>query len=40
MREKMNVYKLMVGKPKGRRPLGRSRNRWVNNSKMYLGEVR
>jgi hypothetical protein len=30
----------MVGKPKGRRPIGRSRRRWVNNIKIDLGEIR
>jgi hypothetical protein len=28
-----------VGKPEGKRPLGRPRRRWVNNSKMYLREI-
>jgi hypothetical protein len=35
MREKRNTYKLLVGK----RPLGRSRRRWVDNIRMDLGEV-
>jgi hypothetical protein len=35
--EKKNVYRLLVGKPKGRRPLARSRHRWVINVKMNLG---
>jgi hypothetical protein len=40
MGEKRNAYKLLVGKPEGRRPLGlgRPRCRWVNN-KIYLGLV-
>jgi hypothetical protein len=29
-----------VGKPEGRRPLGRPRQRWENNTKMYLRKVR
>jgi hypothetical protein len=29
----------MVGKPEGKRPLGRPRRRWVNNIKMDLGEI-
>jgi hypothetical protein len=29
--EKRNAYRLLVGKPKGRRPLGRPRRRWVDN---------
>jgi hypothetical protein len=37
--EKRNAYKLLVGKPEGRRPLGRPRRRWVDNVKMDLGEV-
>jgi hypothetical protein len=38
MRNKRNVYKLVAGKLRGRRPLGRSRNRWVWNIKLYLNE--
>jgi hypothetical protein len=34
MGEKMNVYKLLVRKPEGKRPLGRPRRRWVDNIKM------
>jgi len=30
------VYRVLVGKPKGRRPLGRPRRRWVNNIRMDL----
>jgi len=32
-------YKVLVGKPEGRRPLGRSRLRWVDNIRMDLQEV-
>jgi hypothetical protein len=39
MGEKRNAYRLLVGKPEGRRPLGRPRRRWVNNIRMDLGEV-
>jgi hypothetical protein len=39
MGEKRNMYRLSVGKPKGKRPLGRSRSMWVDNIKMDLGEV-
>jgi hypothetical protein len=39
IREKKNAYRLLVGKPEGERPLGRSRHRWVNNIRMDLGEV-
>ena len=33
------VYKVLVGKPEGKRPLGRSRHRWEDNLKMDLQEV-
>jgi hypothetical protein len=39
MGEKRNVYRLLVGKPEGRRPLGRPRRRWVDNIRMDLVEV-
>jgi hypothetical protein len=39
MGEKRNAYRLLVGKPEGRRPLGRPRHRWVDNIKMDLGEI-
>jgi hypothetical protein len=39
MREKGNAYRLFVGKPEGKRPLGRPRRRWVDNIRMDLGEV-
>jgi hypothetical protein len=38
-REKRNVYKLLVGNPEGRRPLGRPRRRWIDNIKMDLLEM-
>ena len=34
------VYRLLVGKPEGKRPLRRPRSRWKNNIKMDLQEVR
>jgi hypothetical protein len=37
-REKRNAYMLLVGKPEGKRPLGRPRHRWVHNIKMDLGD--
>jgi hypothetical protein len=37
--EKRNAYRLLVGKPEGKRPLGRPRRRWVDNFRMDLGEV-
>jgi hypothetical protein len=39
MGEKSNAYKLLVGKPEGKRPLGRPRLRWVDNIMIDLGEV-
>jgi hypothetical protein len=39
MGEKRIVYRLLVGKPEGRRPLGRPRRRWVDNIRMNLVEV-
>jgi hypothetical protein len=37
--EKWHVYRLLVGKPVGRGPLGRLRRRWLNNIRMDLVEV-
>jgi hypothetical protein len=39
MGEKRNTDRLLVGKPAGKRPLGRPRRRWVDNIRMDLGEV-
>jgi hypothetical protein len=36
--ENRNAYRILVGKPEGRRPLGRPRRRWVDNI-MYLREI-
>jgi hypothetical protein len=38
MEEKRNAYTLLVGKPEGKRPLGRPRRRWVDNIRTDLGE--
>jgi hypothetical protein len=39
MGEKRNVYSLLVGKPEGKRPLGRPRHRWIDNIKMGPLEI-
>jgi hypothetical protein len=39
MGEKRNVYRLSVGKPDGKRPLGRPRRRWIDNVKIDLLEI-
>jgi hypothetical protein len=39
MGEKRNAYRLLVGKPEGKRPLGKPRRMWVDNIRMDLGEV-
>jgi hypothetical protein len=39
MEEKKNVYRLLVGKPEGKRAIRRPRHRWVDNIRMDLGEV-
>jgi len=36
MGEEREVYRVLLGKPEGRRPLGRSRRRWVDNIRMDL----
>jgi len=37
--ERRCVYRVLVGKPEGKRPLGRPRHRWEDNIKMDLKEV-
>jgi hypothetical protein len=37
--EKRNMYRLLVGKPEGKRPLGRPRCRWLDTIKMDLLEI-
>jgi hypothetical protein len=39
MGEGRGAYRVLVGRPEGRRPLGRPRHRWEDNIKMYLGEI-
>jgi hypothetical protein len=39
LREKRNMYRLLVGRPEGKRTLGRPRHRWIDNIKMGLLEI-
>jgi len=39
MGQEKGVYRVLVGKPEGKKPLGRHRNRWVDNIRMDLQEV-
>jgi hypothetical protein len=39
LREKWNGYMILVGKPEGKRPLGRPRRRWVDIIKMDFREI-
>ena len=39
MGEERGLYRVLLGKPEGRRPLGRPRRRWVDNIRMDLQEV-
>jgi hypothetical protein len=39
MGEKRKVYRLLVGKPEGKRPLGKPRRRWIDNIKMDLLQI-
>jgi hypothetical protein len=36
---KLNAFRILVGKPEGKRPLERPRSRWVDNIKMDLKEI-
>jgi hypothetical protein len=38
--EKMHAYRILGGKPEGKRPLGSRRHRWVDNIKMDIREIR
>jgi hypothetical protein len=37
--EKRKTCKLLVEKPEGKRPLGRTKRRWIDNIKLNLGEI-
>jgi hypothetical protein len=37
--ERRDAYRVMVGKPEGKRPLGRPRRRWEDNNRIYLAEI-
>jgi hypothetical protein len=39
MEKKRNGYRILVGKPEGKRPLGRPRHRWVDGITMDLREI-
>jgi hypothetical protein len=39
MGEKRNLCRLLIGKPEGKKPLGRPRRRWIDNIKMDLSEI-
>jgi hypothetical protein len=39
MEEKRTAYRILVGKPEGKRPLGRQRSRWVDNIKTDLRDI-
>jgi hypothetical protein len=39
MGEKRNLYRILVDKPEGKRPIGRPRRRWVDNIKIDLREI-
>jgi hypothetical protein len=39
MGQKRNAYRILVGKPEGKRPLGRPRRRWEDNTRIDLREI-
>jgi hypothetical protein len=39
MGETRNAYRILVGKPEGKRPLGRQERRWVDDTKMDVREI-
>jgi hypothetical protein len=40
MGEKGNAYRILAGKPEGKRPLGRQKCRWVDNIKIDLRDIK
>jgi hypothetical protein len=38
--EKRNAYRILVGKPEGKRPLGSPKHRWMDSIKMHLVEIK
>ena len=39
MEEGRSAFKILTGKPTGKRPLGRPRRRWENNVRMHIKEI-
>jgi hypothetical protein len=39
MAERTDLYRVLMGKPEGKRPLGRPRRKWEDNIKMHFQEV-
>jgi hypothetical protein len=39
MGDRKNIYRLLVGKPEGKRPLRRPRHRWIKNNKANIVEI-
>jgi hypothetical protein len=39
MGEKRNAYRILVGEPERKRPLGRPRRRWADNNKNYIRQI-
>jgi hypothetical protein len=37
--ENSNAYRILVGRPEGKKPLGRPRRMWVDDIKIYLREI-
>jgi hypothetical protein len=39
MRETRNAYRILMGKPEGKKPLGETRRRWLGNIKIDLRDI-